>query len=164
MRPTMPNNTSTTTVPGTINDTGRTVTTAPERNLTPAVSDSRSPEETGTYVCPACGEREAFVGTDHRGANGRDACDCDGDGPEENGGHTRDCAVFADVVLTQTFRVIEQDGTPEGAALDYDAHEGGESGAEIGRYTRITCGRCSAVLWQDPTLTAAELAAEDEGA
>lgn len=164
MRPTMPSNTSTTDGPGAINDAGRTVATAFERNPTPAVSDSRSPEEAGAYVCPACGEREAFVGTDHRGADGSDACDCDGAGPEENGGHADDCAVLADVVLTQTFRVIEQDGTREGAALDYDAFEGGESGAEIGSYTRIACGRCGAVLWQDPTLTAVELAAEHGGA
>lgn len=51
-----------------------------------------------------------------------------------NGGHTESCAIFAGVVLTQTFRVVGQDGTPEGAALAYDAHEGGEGGAEIGSY------------------------------
>ncbi len=104
-----------------------------------------SPEVSGTFECPVCGERERFVGTDIHGADGPDACNCDRPG----GDHDLECGIYEDVELVQHFLVISQDGTSEGANIDYDSHEGGCSGAEIVSYTSIHCGNCESLVWEE---------------
>lgn len=91
-----------------------------------------SPEVTGDYKCPECSNTLLFTGIDVRGFGGRDACDCtDYD----------ECVCSTE--LRQDFFVTE-DGE-----VEYHAFTGGESGAEIGRYTSIKCRVCGAVVWQE---------------
>ncbi|MGI8547950.1 MAG: hypothetical protein ACR2M1_11550 [Gemmatimonadaceae bacterium] len=113
-------------------------------DFVPSAQLTVSPEVSGIYECPTCGERDGFVGTDTKGWGGPDFCDCG----EDAGEHDTDCEVFADVELSQSFTVVEQNGTASGAHVSYDSFEGGGSGAEIGTYTSIHCARCDALVWE----------------
>jgi len=116
---------------------------------------AKSPEATGTYTCLVCGNREHFTGVDHHGTAG-DVDDCDVCHPGD--GMYCDCPT----TLTQGFRVNsdasdeERQRIVDGRAIaneyvDYDSHEGGGSGAEIGSYDEVWCGRCGALLWESVT-------------
>lgn len=114
---------------------------------------TESPEATGLYTCFACGNREHFIGIDHNGTAGK-VDDCDECTPGV--GMYCECPT----VLTQPFSV-EPDQTDEerqqrdpnghhpAANVDYQSHEGGASGAEIGSYTQINCATCGAILWNE---------------
>ncbi len=91
-----------------------------------------SPEETGHYACPSCGNTRSFVGYDDRGYPGSDECEC--------GKGVCEC----EVTLKQHF-TVHCDGS-----VDYQAFEGGGSGAEIGDYTRIQCAVCGQRIWTEP--------------
>lgn len=118
----------------------------------PTMQYAKSPEETGLYTCKRCGNRERFHGTDHNGTAGEIDCDdC-----ERRGLDFCECPT----ILYQDFRVDPDDSDEErqvtddrgihiNVNIDYDSHEGGGSGAEIGSYTRIECAECYALLWQD---------------
>src|SRR5713226_1549440 len=88
-----------------------------------------SPEETGQYQCPSCGNTRLFVGYDDRGYPGPDECEC--------GKGVCEC----EVTLKQHF-TVQGDGS-----IDYQAFEGGGRGAEIGDYTRIECAVCGQCIW-----------------
>ena|SRR5579862_999462 len=89
---------------------------------------SDSPEVTGNYRCPHCGNAELFLGEDQHGYPG-DGCQC----------RRRVCECH--VVLRQSFSV-QTDGH-----VVYQAFTGGGRGAEIGTYDRINCGRCGVQVW-----------------
>lgn len=94
-----------------------------------------SPETTGQWQCPNCGNTVEFTGIDYRGYPGAD-CDCgayDGTGPE---------VCVCEARLTQDLTV-----GPHGT-LEYDAHSGGYD-SEIGEYQRINCGSCGALVWAE---------------
>lgn len=95
-----------------------------------------SPEETGIYLCPGCGNTEAFVGHDDRGYPG-DECEC---GHLE--GERDECV--CKVTLSQRFTVLSN-GEPF-----YEAFEGGGRNSNIGEYTRIDCARCGKEIWREP--------------
>lgn len=90
-----------------------------------------SPEETGQYTCPECGNTREFTGYDDRGNPGPDECTC---------GRT-EC--ICNTTLTQSFTVVE------GADIRYQAFKGGGRGTEIGPYTRIQCAACGALIWTE---------------
>jgi len=90
-----------------------------------------SPESSGQYLCPNCGNARSFIGYDDRGYPGPDECECGKDICE------------CEVTLKQHF-TVEEDG-----ALDYDAFEGGGFGADIGAYTRIQCAVCNECIWTE---------------
>jgi hypothetical protein len=87
-----------------------------------------SPEVTGNYRCPCCGNTEQFIGHDDHGYPG-DACEC--------GKVVCECQA----TLRQHFRV---DASGE---VTYEAFTGGGNGAEIGAYDRIQCARCGVQIW-----------------
>lgn len=92
-----------------------------------------SPETTGVYLCPKCGNREHFTGIDEHGYGGPDECDSDC-------GDICEC----ETVLRQNFDV-DADGE-----VNYHSFTGGGWGAEIGEYTIVTCRVCSAIVWHSP--------------
>jgi hypothetical protein len=111
-----------------------------------------SPEATGRYECPACGNTSSFVGSDDRGFAGPDECDGSCGHNEDDPNSYCKC----ETALTQAFTVHSQDGTRGGANIEYLAWTGGGADGEIGSYSRIYCGRCDTLLWRDPTLTTVE--------
>ena len=90
-----------------------------------------SPEETGHYACPHCGNTRSFVGYDDRGYPGPDECDCEND-------------VCACQETLKQYFIVLQDGS-----VHYHAFEGGGFGAEIGSYTRIQCAICDEFIWTE---------------
>ncbi len=88
-----------------------------------------SPEVTGNYRCPQCGNSADFIGHDDHGYPGGDACDC--------GKGICECQV----TLQQHFRVNAS------GEVTYQAFTGGGNGAEIGAYDRIQCASCGAQIW-----------------
>ena len=101
----------------------------------------KSPEETGVYKC-ACGNTERFIGVDVRGYGGPEVCTMTPECTAE------ECA--EDTELRQRFDVLSQDGTREGAEIEYGTFDGGGYDAEIGSYTSIECRDCNAVIWKEP--------------
>lgn len=107
------------------------------------MTHEQSPEKTGRYECQHCGNRERFTGHDDRGYPGKEwedhdaGCPLDCDDPEPGAYCT------CEVTLSQPF-TVDADGE-----IDYDRHEGGASGAEIGSYTRIDCGVCGLNIWTE---------------
>lgn len=98
---------------------------------------AESPEVTGVYRCPRCGNNERFTGTDVHGWGGPGACD---------GSCEEECV--CETTLVQDFDVLAQGGG-DVADIEYHAHVGGGDGAEIGIYTRIVCRDCGAVVWEE---------------
>lgn len=84
----------------------------------------QSPEETGNYRCPTCGNARTFIGYDDHGYPGPEACECKKDLCE------------CQVTLAQPFTVLKE------GDIDYQAFTGGGYGAEIGTYSRIHCAVC----------------------
>jgi hypothetical protein len=103
---------------------------------------TQSPE-VSPATCPGCGNSDHFVGTDHHGSEGQEACDCSRTGAQE---HQKGCAVWEDITLTQEFRVIS--GSEENFEVEYVSHVGGCTGAEIGEYDEVSCGQCGVLLWR----------------
>lgn len=99
-----------------------------------------SPESTGIYRCPDCGNTERFTGEDNRAYPGAD-CTCGAYWSS----YADECT--CEVTLRQDFDV--QQGGPEGLVdIDYHLHSGGYD-AEINTYTRIECRDCGAVVWKE---------------
>lgn len=94
------------------------------------MSVRQSPEETGEYRCDKCSNVSDFIGHDAHGYPG-DACECGKDVCE------------CEVELVQPFHVHD-DGD-----IDYDAHRGGGVGANIDAYSKIVCGKCGHVIWEE---------------
>lgn len=111
-----------------------------------------SPEITGEFVCAYCGNTEYFIGTDNRGWGGKDACHSD----LCYAGFV-DVSCYCETELVQAFQT-EYYGIPGnvpdepdmvGQIISYEAHTGGEDGAEIGAYTKIECGNCRSLIWEE---------------
>ena len=102
-----------------------------------------SPEQSGEYHCAACGNDIHFVGFDRFGSPD-ERCPAPGSGRQCEL-HASECECFE--TLQQEFAVA-RDEVGRITEIDYAAHSGG-FGAEIGDYTRIVCGRCHAVVWDD---------------
>lgn len=98
----------------------------------------QSPEATGDYRCPACGNTKDFVAYDDRGYAGDDPDEHRDNCRIHNGDTVCDC----DVTLVQPVTHL---GNGE---LDYGLFEGGGPGAVIGQYTRIRCAACDAYLYK----------------
>lgn len=103
-----------------------------------------SPETTGLYKCPRCGNTQRFTGIDANGWGGPDSCEYDGRGLCAD-----ECQCATE--LTQDFDVLgEYDGkTNSNDTIEYHAFTGGTSGAEIGSYTTILCRDCEAIIWDE---------------
>lgn len=99
-----------------------------KRNAARNTRSSESPEITGDYRCPHCGNTERFIGYDDHGFPGDD-CDC--------GKEICECQV----TLRQPFRVNAR------GEVTYAAFTGGGNDAEIGTYDRIDCDCCRAQTW-----------------
>lgn len=109
-----------------------------------------SPEETLDWRCPKCPNTTLFTGIDAHGYGGDidehdDAC------PYAAGPKYPDDApeCICETELTQDFEVHG----PGPDDIEYHAHEGGGSGAEIGSYTTILCRACGATVWTEETTT-----------
>lgn len=98
------------------------------------MQNPESPESTGIYRCPACPNRERFIGYDDKGFPG-DNCKCDQD------------PCTCEVTLAQPFEIIN--GIPV-----YDAFTGGGNNSEISEYTRIECAACGHEIYREEAVCA----------
>jgi hypothetical protein len=108
---------------------------------------NESPEATGRWECPECGNKRHFVGVDEAGYPGRPwEWDHDGDCPwaESQDDVNAELECYCVCTLTQEMEV-GVDGE-----VDYGTFTGGVDGAHIGMYTRVECGVCDALLWEAP--------------
>ena len=96
-----------------------------------------SPETTGKYRCPHCGNERNFVGVDFHSYPGAD-CTCGAYGSGE-----RECSCEA--TIRQPFVVLH---TTPMVEIDYQLHDGGYD-SEIGNYNRIECGECHGTVWEE---------------
>lgn len=100
--------------------------------------DTRSPEQTGHYECPDCGNRKNFIGIDEHGYGGPEVCDF-----EEHQEEGAECDCLTE--LTQPFTVLGPDND-----IDYHEFTGGGCDSEIGSYTQIVCAECDTIIWEEP--------------